>query len=93
MGYTEFICLNSNTDETYKNGSGTIGGFASTNDFLQAQADWLDRYLTELERSSNKPTWIIVYAHLSPMTVSRTKRLQRWIPVFEKHSIPLVLCG
>ena len=31
--------------------------------------------------------------HLSPFTCVRTKRCQVFVPVFEKHKIPLVLCG
>ena len=31
--------------------------------------------------------------HLAPFTVSRAKRLQCFVPVFEKYKIPLVLCG
>ena len=31
--------------------------------------------------------------HLSPFTCVRTKRCQVFVPIFEKHKIPLVLCG
>ncbi len=93
LGFTHFVCLNSNTDKTYVEGDGSIGGYASTDAFLQAQADWLDEHLTEVNARGTKPRWVIVYAHLSPFTVSRTKRLQRWISVFEKHKVDLVLCG
>ena len=93
LGYVHFICLNSNTDSTYVDGVGSVGGYASTDDFLQAQADWLDTHLTEVEARPTKPVWTIIYMHLSPFTVSRASRLQRFIPVFEAHKIPLVLCG
>ena len=93
LGYTHFVCLNSNTDSTYVNGVGSIGGYASTDAFLQAQAEWLDEHLTEVKARPVKPRWIIVYTHLSPFTVGRTKRLQRWVATFEKHKVDLVLCG
>lgn len=93
LGCTHFVCLNSNTDYTYINGDGSVGGFDTTDAFLQAQIEWLDTHLTEVNQRSVKPKWIIVYSHLSPFTVGRTKRLQRWIATFEKHKVDLVLCG
>lgn len=93
LGCAHFVCLNSNTDETYLNGSGSIGGFDKTDDFLQAQIEWLDTHLTEVNSRTTKPRWIIIYTHLSPFTVQRVKRLQRWIAIFEKHKVDLVLCG
>lgn len=93
LGYTHFICLNSNTDSTYLNNVGNIGGYESTNAFLQAQMDWMDDHLTKVYARETKPRWIIVYAHLSPFTVSRTLRLQRWVSYFEKWKVDLVLCG
>ena len=93
LGYTHFVCLNSNTDSTYVDEVGSIGGYASTDAFLEAQAEWFDAHMTEVEKRANKPRWTIVFMHLSPFTVSRAKRLQCFVPVFEKHKIPLVLCG
>lgn len=93
VGFTHFVCLNSNDDSTYLNGNGSIGGYASTGAFLQAQAEWLDTHLTAVKNRSTKPRWIIVYAHLSPFTVSRVARLQRWVNVIEKHKVDLFLCG
>lgn len=96
VGNTEFICLNSNTDNDYVTGFGTLGTgeskeqYQSTNAFLLAQAQWLDNYLTTRETN---PTWTIVYMHLSPFTCVRTERCQVFTPIFEKHKIPLVLCG
>lgn len=75
---------------------GTLGAgvskeqYQSTDGFLLAQAQWLDNYLTT--RQTN-PTWTIVYMHLSPFTCVRTKRCQVFTPIFEKHKVPLVLCG
>lgn len=93
LGFTHFVCLNSNTDSTYVDGVGSIGGFANTDAFLQAQCDWLDQHLEEVNRRPVKPRWTIIYVHLAPFTVSRAKRLQRFVPIFEKYKIPLILCG
>ena len=93
LGYTHWICLNSNTDSTYVDGQGSIGGYADTDKFLEAQADWLDQHMQQVNARATKPRWVIVFMHLSPFTVSRAKRLQCFVPVFEKYKIPLVLCG
>lgn len=90
VGNTEFICLNSNTDYDYVSGYGSLGEHQSTDAFLLAQAQWLDNYLTTRETN---PTWTIIYMHLSPFTCVRTQRCQVFVSVFEKHKIPLVLCG
>ena len=90
---TEFICLNSNTDYDYVTGYGTLGNHQSTDAFLLAQAQWLDEYLTTLNSSDNAPDFTVVYMHLSPFTCVRTKRVQVFTHVFEKHKVPLVLCG
>ena len=93
LGFVHFVCLNSNTDSTYVDGVGSIGGYADTNAFLEAQAVWLDEHLTEVEQREVKPRWVIVFAHLSAITVGRTKRLQRWIAPIEKHKVDMFLCG
>ena len=93
LGFTHFVCLNSNTDSTYVDGVGNIGGYASTDAFLEAQAQWLDQHLTEVEAREVQPRWVIVFAHLSPFTVGRTKRLQRWVAPVEKHKVDMFLCG
>lgn len=77
-------------DYDYVTGFGTLGEYQSTDAFLLAQAQWLDNYLTTRETN---PTWTIVYMHLSPFTCVRTKRCQVFTPIFEKHKVPLVLCG
>ena len=89
LGFVHFVCLNSNQDEVHVD----TGEFTNTNEFLQAQADWLDTHLTEVEQREVQPRWVIVFAHLSPMTVGRTKRLQRWIAPCEKHKVDMFLCG
>ena len=93
LGYTHFVCLNSNTDSTYVDGTGSIGGYKNTDAFLEAQAQWLDAHLTEVEARPVKPRWVIVFAHLSAFTVGRTKRLQRWVAPIEKHKVDMFLCG
>lgn len=75
------------------NGQGSIGGYVDTNAYLQAQAEWLDTHLTEVEARATKPRWVILIAHLSPFTVGRAKRLQRWVATIEKHKVDLFLCG
>ena len=81
LGFTHFVCLNSNEDTLYET------------TFLQDQMDWLDAHLNEVEARPVQPRWVIVFAHLGPFTVGRTKRLQRWIATFEKHKVDMVLCG
>ena len=90
LGFVHFVCLNSNEDQVY---GGDGKEFSSTNAFLQAQADWLDEHLTEVEQRPVQPRWVIVFAHLGPFTVGRTKRLQRWIAPCEKHKVDMFLCG
>ena len=89
LGFTHFVCLNSNQDMVHVDS----GEFTDTNAFLQAQADWLDEHLTEVEARPIQPRWVIVFAHLGPLTVGRTKRLQRWIAPCEKHKVDMFLCG
>ena len=90
LGFVHFVSLNSNEDQVY---GGDGKEFSSTNAFLQAQADWLDEHLTEVEARPVQPRWVIVFAHLGPFTVGRTKRLQRWIAPCEKHKVDMFLCG
>lgn len=92
IGDVEFIGLNSNTDLDYVKG-GDLGNYDNYNAFLLAQAQWLDQHLTKINSSPDKPRWVICYMHLSPFTCVRTERVQVFVPVFEKHRVPLVLCG
>ena len=102
LGFVHFVCLNSNQDTLYTDNA--LGYDLSnsyfkdstekaSDSFLEAQAKWLDEHLTEVEARPVKPRWVIVYAHLSPMTVGRTKRLQRWVAPIEKHKVDMFLCG
>lgn len=93
LGFVHFVSLNSNADSTYVDGVGNIGGYKNTDAFLEAQAQWLDQHLTEVEARPVQPRWVIVFAHLGPFTVGRTKRLQRWVAPIEKHKVDMFLCG
>ena len=91
LGFTHFVCLNSNEDMTHV-GEGD-NQWPTKEDFLQAQADWLDAHLTKVEQREVQPRWVIVFAHLSAFTVARVKRLQRWVAPIEKHKVDMFLCG
>lgn len=96
VGDVEFICLNSNDDYDYVKDVGTLGTgednqqYQNTNEFLLAQAKWLDDYLTN--RTTN-PKWTVCFLHLSPFSCTRTARVQVFVPVFEKFKIPLICFG
>ena len=87
IGHTHFICINSNQEQMY-----TDYGIDQT-EFLLKQAYFLDKDLWEVSQRETKPHWIVVYAHLSPFTVTRAKRLQHWIPILEHYGVDLFLCG
>lgn len=101
LGFAHFVCLNSNEDSVYS--SDSLGydvsesyfkdGTEAKAKFLEAQAKWLDEHLTEVEQREVQPRWVIVFAHLGPITVGRTERLQRWIAPLEKHKVDMMLCG
>lgn len=87
MGHTHFICLNSNDEQMY-----TDYGIQKA-DFLLKQSIFLDRDLYQVSKREVKPRWVVVFAHLSPFTVTRAVRLQHWIPVLEHYGVDLFLCG
>lgn len=89
LGHTHFVCLNSNSEEMY----GDYG--VDKTEFLLKQAYFLDKDLYEVSQreEAEKPHWVIVYAHLSPFTVTRAKRLQHWIPILEHYGVDAFLCG
>ena len=93
LGDVEFISLNSNTDYDYVAGQGVLGNYKNTDEFLFDQAKWLDQHLTKINSSTDKPRWVIIFMHVSPFTNVRPKRVQVFTPIFEKHKVPLVLCG
>ena len=59
LGCVHFISLNSNTDSTYVDGIGSIGGYANTNAFLQEQMVWFDQHMTQVNARTTKPRWTI----------------------------------
>lgn len=93
LGDVEFIGLNSNTDYDYVRDQGVLGDYPNAEAFLLAQSQWLDQYLTSINSGDDKPRWVIIYMHVSPFTNVRPKNTQVFVPVFEKHKVPLVLCG
>ena len=92
LGDVCFISINSNQDYEYVE----TGEFANWNEFLQAEANALDELLTNLKEDTSRPLrWIVCYMHQSPFTNVRTSRMQKFVPVLEKHNdkVALVCCG
>ena len=87
MGFTHFVCLNSNEEQMYND-----YGIDKTA-FLDKQARFLDKDLWEVSQRPTKPRWVIVYAHLGPFSVTRAPRLQRWVPILEHYGVDLFLFG
>ena len=87
IGHTHFISINSNQEEMYNDYE------MSPKIFLDKQARFLDKDLWEVSNRAVKPRWVVVYAHLSPFTVTRAKRLQHWIAVLEHYGVDVFLCG
>ena len=88
LGYIHFVCLNSNKDYSmFDENAGE-----SVDDWIQRECAWLDADLTR-DESNNTTRWVICYMHYAPFTVSRPDWIQRFVPVFEKHRVHLVLCG
>ena len=86
-GFCHFLNINSNTEYMYEG--------LTTDQFLTKQCAFIEKDLQEIaeKRASGEIKWVIVYMHLSPMSIVRTKRLQRFIPIFEKYKVDFVLCG
>jgi hypothetical protein len=87
LGFIHFININSNEEQMYND-----YGIDKT-EFLLKQAYFLDKDLWEVSQREVKPKWIIVYAHLSPFTVTRANRLQHWVPILEHYGVDVFLCG
>lgn len=88
LGFVHFICLNSNKD--YAMFSENDG--ETVDDWIRRECAWLDADLTKDEANS-KTRWQVVYMHLSPFTCVRSDWVQRFVPIFEKHRVHLVICG
>ena len=88
LGFVHFVCLNSNKDYAMfdENKNETIDMW------IQKECAWLDADLTK-DEANNKTRWVICYMHLSPFTCVRSDWVQRFVPIFEKHRVHMVLCG
>ena len=88
LGFVHFVCLNSNKDYAMFNENGG----ETVDDWIKRECAWLDADLTKDEANS-KTRWQIIYMHLSPFTCVRSDWVQRFVPIFEKHRVHLVICG
>ena len=88
LGFVHFVCLNSNKDYAMFNENAG----ETVDDWIRRECAWLDADLTKDEANS-KTRWQIIYMHLSPFTCVRSDWVQRFVPIFEKHRVHLVICG
>lgn len=96
-----FIAYSSNEDRDYVSGDPdgayaddeTVGGYATWDDFLQAEADALDTLLHSYCSSGTPPRWIIASTHQMPVTCTRQAKMQKFIPVLEKYNVDLHIGG
>ena len=88
LGFVHFVCLNSNKDESMFDKAGG----EKVDDWIKRECAWLDADLAR-DALNTKTRWVICYMHLSPFTCVRSNWVQRFVPVFEKHRVHLVLCG
>lgn len=87
LGYVHFVCLNSNQDYSmFDNATEKV------DDWIKRECAWLDADLAR-DKMNPKTRWVICYMHYGPFTCVRPGWIQRFIPVFEKHRVHLVLCG
>lgn len=94
LGFAHFTCLSAWDDLLYHSTDpDNVNTFAGTDEFFNAITKWFDEDLTAALAREQKPRWLIVYAHLSPFTVQRLDRLQRWVSICEKHKVDLFICG
>ena len=87
LGPVHFININSNQEQMY------VDNGVDPTEFLNKQAYFLDRDLWKVSQRAVKPKWVVVYAHLSPFSVTRAKRLQHWIPILEHYGVDAFICG
>ena len=88
LGFVHFVCLNSNKDESMFDKAGG----EKVDDWIQRECAWLDADLTR-DALNTKTRWVICYMHYAPFTCVRPDWVQRFVPIFEKHRVHLILCG
>lgn len=96
-----FIAYSSNEDRDYVSGDvdgayaddENLGGYATWDAFLQAEADALDALLAEKCGGENPPRWIIASTHQMPFTCVRQQKMQKFIPILEKYNVDLHMGG
>ena len=101
IGDVLFVAVSSNEDRDYVSGDPdgafaddeTLGGFATWDEFLQAEADALDTLLHSYCSSGTPPRWIIASTHQMPVTCTRQQKMQKFIPVLEKYNVDLMIGG
>lgn len=105
VGFVHFVALQAWSDSTYidatKAAKEVEAGvpdekrmyFNNTDEFFNAITKWFDDHLGEVMQRETKPRWLVVQAHLSPFTVQRLDRLQRWVAVCEKYKVDVFMCG
>ena len=101
IGDVLFVAVSSNEDRDYVAGDPdgafaddeTLGGFATWDEFLQAEADALDTLLHSYCSSGTPPRWIIASTHQMPVTCTRQQKMQKFIPVLEKYNVDLMIGG
>ena len=87
LGFVHFVCLNSNKDYSMFNEE-----TEKVDDWIQRECAWLDADLTR-DALNPKTRWVICYMHYAPFTCVRPDWVQRFVPIFEKHRVHLILCG
>ena len=96
-----FVAYSSNEDRDYVAGDAdgaysndpVLGGHATWDEYLQAEADALDALLHEKCSGPNPPRWIIASTHQMPFTCVRQQKMQKFIPVLEKYNVDLHMGG
>lgn len=88
LGFVHFVCINSNQDYAMFD---ELSG-EKVDDWIQRECAWLDADLT-LDEANPTTRWTICYMHYAPFTCVRPAWVQRFVPIFEKHRVHLILCG
>ena len=62
-----------------------LGQCATWDEFLQKEADALDRKMAEIMAEANPPQWVIFGTHQMSFTCTRQQKMQKFVPVIEKY--------